>query len=77
MMIVLELMPKGDLSRFLGTLRCRPENTYEDLPRLFLGFCQQIGFGMNYLASKGFVHRDLAARNVLLAKDFMCKVGGN
>ena len=45
-----------------------------DLPAVFLNFCRQIAFGMNYLSNKAFVHRDLAARNIFLTDDLSCKV---
>ncbi len=73
-MIVLELMPKGDLKQYLRSLDYASSMIKEDLPTLLLGFCRQIGYGMNYLANKAFVHRDLAARNILLAEDLTCKV---
>ena len=73
-MIVLELMPKGDLKQYLRSLDYASSMIKEDLPSLLISFCRQIGYGMNYLANKGFVHRDLAARNVLLAEDLTCKV---
>lgn len=73
-MIVLELMPRGDLNHYLRTLRCLPGDISKNLPFTLLNFCRQIGFGMNYLANKGFVHRDLAARNILVTEDLTCKV---
>ncbi len=73
-MIVLELMPGGDLAQYLVKLCYLPTIKHENLPSLLLGFCRQIGYGMNYLANKGFVHRDLAARNILLTGDLTCKV---
>ena len=45
-----------------------------DWPVRFLGYCQHIVAGMEYLSKKGFVHRDLAARNILVAANTVCKV---
>ncbi len=72
-MIVLELMPTGDLDKYLNSLSSSTSKP-ESLPTTLLNFCRQIGYGMNYLTNKGFVHRDLAARNILLTKDITCKV---
>ena len=73
-MIVLELMHRGDLKNYLRSFQYSTVDIPEDMPSILLNFCRQIGYGMNYLANKGFVHRDLAARNILLAEDLTCKV---
>ncbi|KJH49621.1 protein tyrosine kinase [Dictyocaulus viviparus] len=40
-----------------------------------LMFAVQVSYGLEYLASKGFVHRDVAARNVLVHEKNTCKIG--
>ena len=77
MMIVLELLPKGDLRNYLQIMR--PGSSSQgvgqlDLPHSLLSFCRQIASGMCYFAKKGFVHRDLAARNILVSEDDQCKI---
>ncbi|KAL5473077.1 hypothetical protein EMCRGX_G027518 [Ephydatia muelleri] len=78
MMIVLELLPKGDLRNYLHSMAGRPGSSSSlsqlELPHSLLSFCRQIAAGMCYLANKGFVHRDLAARNILVSEDDQCKI---
>ena len=69
-MLILELLPKGDLQHVLR----ESKSMDADLPHTLLSYCRQIASGMSYLSSKLFIHRDLAARNILVSKDGACKV---
>ena len=72
-LIALELLPKGDLRKYLVGLRSDDGTASVD-DHTLLSYCRQVANGMAYLSSKGFVHRDLAARNILLSDDDICKV---
>ena len=74
MLLVIELLSKGDLRNHL--LKMRSEGGVEAIVdrRTLLSYCRQVASGMAYLSSKAFVHRDLAARNILVSDDEICKV---
>eukprot|EP00731_Ephydatia_muelleri_P011732 Em0006g626a len=76
MMMVLELLEKGDLQRCLASRTPDPKSpsSYDGLPQNLLKYCQHIASGMEYLAEKGFIHRDLAARNILVSDHDICKI---
>ena len=76
MLLVLEILEKGDLRKYLLSMRADFGNEINsDLKDSeLLRYCHQIASGMNYLSRKDFVHRDLAARNILVSKDRICKV---
>ncbi|XP_065839317.1 uncharacterized protein [Oscarella lobularis] len=73
LMVVLEILPKGDLKQYLQSIAS--EDTLPlDLPARFVQMARDIAAGMEYLAKRCFVHRDLAARNVLLDEKLVCKI---
>nr|XP_057928559.1 megakaryocyte-associated tyrosine-protein kinase [Doryrhamphus excisus] len=69
LLIITELMTKGNLANFLRT-RGRSALGLVQL----LGFALDVCDGMEYLESKKLVHRDLAARNILVSDDMVAKV---
>ncbi|XP_074651853.1 insulin-like peptide receptor [Tubulanus polymorphus] len=78
-LVVMELMPNGDLKNFLRLHRPDElqENNGKVPPSLkqILQMAGEIADGMGYLATQKFVHRDLAARNCMVADDLTCKIG--
>lgn len=77
MMMVLELLEKGDLKQCLASTSpdLLSASAYDNtLSRNLLKYCQHIASGMEYLGEKAFIHRDLAARNVLLSHNDICKI---
>eukprot|EP00731_Ephydatia_muelleri_P018650 Em0011g690a len=73
--LVIEYLHNGDLAKHLQQMKSKPEDLASPRgPTMLLEFCQQVAFGMHYLATKGFIHRDLAARNVLVSQDGVCKI---
>ncbi|XP_045427956.1 insulin-like growth factor 1 receptor isoform X2 [Pipistrellus kuhlii] len=77
-LVIMELMPRGDLKSYLRSLR--PE--IEPLPVLspptlskMIQMAGEIADGMAYLNANKFVHRDLAARNCMVAEDLTVKIG--
>jgi hypothetical protein len=81
-MVVMELMTRGDLKGYLRSLRPEDKDdiiiSYETFPiseEDFLQMAVQIAAGMAYLTNKKFVHRDLAARNCMVTKDVRVKIG--
>ncbi|XP_065826092.1 ephrin type-A receptor 4a-like isoform X2 [Oscarella lobularis] len=74
MMIVVEILPKGDLKEFLSTTRYDKAALTSDFAARLLQMSRDVAAGMTYLAGLSFIHRDLAARNVLLDKNLVCKI---
>ena len=73
-MLVIELLPNGDLRSHLLHIRTNMEGGVTIDDHTLLSYCRQVVSGMGYLSNKGFVHRDLAARNILVSVEGMCKV---
>ena len=62
LMIVMELVPRGDLHAFLSDCRGTPSTGVLLSVRQLGKMALDIASGMLFLSSKRFVHRDLAAR---------------
>ncbi|KAJ7307442.1 hypothetical protein JRQ81_009462 [Phrynocephalus forsythii] len=77
-LVIMELMTRGDLKSYLRSLRPEAENN-PGLPppslRDMIQMAGEIADGMAYLNAKKFVHRDLAARNCMVSEDFTVKIG--
>ena len=75
-MIVLEILKKGDLRYLLCDMKTNIEHQQREEvdSHTLLSYCRQVASGMAYLSNKGFVHRDLAARNILVSEEDVCKV---
>ena len=78
-LLVLELLPKGDLRGHLKStwLNGELEGVISVDDHTLLSYCRQVAPGMAYLSSKAFVHRHLPARNILVSADEICKVKDN
>ncbi|XP_052240273.1 insulin-like peptide receptor isoform X2 [Dreissena polymorpha] len=76
-LVLMELMPHGDLKKFLRLHRPdEPENEGRRPPMLkqILQMAGEIADGMAYLADKKYVHRDLAARNCMVGENLTIKI---
>ena len=70
LMIVLELMPHGDLKTFLRRVKGDGLVGQQHLLKLSM----DVGHGFRYLQEMKFVHRDIAARNVVLSGTYVAKI---
>lgn len=77
-LVVMELMPNGDLRTYLRTRRPDERNPNKEPPpgvERLIQMSGEICDGMVYLSEHKFVHRDLAARNCLVNSDLTVKLG--
>ncbi|XP_072840343.1 insulin receptor-related protein isoform X3 [Pogona vitticeps] len=77
-LVIMELMTRGDLKSYLRSLRPEAENNPGRPPPSLKDMIQmagEIADGMAYLHAKKFVHRDLAARNCMVSEGFTVKIG--
>ncbi|VDN52411.1 unnamed protein product [Dracunculus medinensis] len=78
-LVVMELMKKGNLRDYLRSRRPGAEENRDNLPipshSEYVRWACQIADGMAYLESLKFCHRDLAARNCMVSEDDSVKIG--
>uniref|UniRef100_A0A914ZU15 receptor protein-tyrosine kinase n=1 Tax=Parascaris univalens TaxID=6257 RepID=A0A914ZU15_PARUN len=78
-LVVMELMKKGNLRDYLRSRRPGAEENKDNLPiptnHEYIRWAAQIADGMAYLESIKFCHRDLAARNCMVSADDTVKIG--
>ncbi|PIO73872.1 fibronectin type III domain protein [Teladorsagia circumcincta] len=78
-LVVMEMMEKGNLRDYLRSRRPGAEENVDNLPVPTVGeyyeWAAQIADGMAYLESIRFCHRDLAARNCMVHANNTVKIG--
>ncbi|VDK48131.1 unnamed protein product [Anisakis simplex] len=78
-LVVMELMRKGNLRDYLRSRRPGGEDNVDNSPiptnLEYIRWAAQIADGMAYLESIKFCHRDLAARNCMVSADDTVKIG--
>ncbi|GMR41936.1 hypothetical protein PMAYCL1PPCAC_12131, partial [Pristionchus mayeri] len=78
-LVVMEMMAKGNLRDYLRSRRPDAEENTEHLPvptdTEIMEWAAQIADGMAYLEHLKFCHRDLAARNCMIGADDVVKIG--
>ncbi len=78
-LVVMELMQKGNLRDYLRSRRPNSEENVDNYPAPcqdeLYQWAAEIADGMAYLESLKFCHRDLAARNCMVSADNTVKIG--